>query len=40
MHWSGETSDALAALRTLMLNHEWDRHWQPEAPATLLAAAA
>jgi hypothetical protein len=31
MHWSGEVSDALAALRTLMLNREWDRYWQPEA---------
>ncbi len=25
MHWSGEMSDALAALRTLTLNREWDR---------------
>jgi hypothetical protein len=28
MHWSLETSDALTALRTLMLNGGWDRYWQ------------
>jgi hypothetical protein len=28
MHWSLATSDALAALRTLMLNGGWDRYWQ------------
>lgn len=28
MHWSMETSDALAALRTLMLNGGWDRYWR------------
>jgi hypothetical protein len=27
MHWSLETSDALAALRTLMLNGGWERYW-------------
>ncbi len=27
-HWSQETSDALAALRTLLLNGGWDRYWQ------------
>lgn len=27
MHWSGEMRDALAALRTLTLNREWDRYW-------------
>lgn len=27
MHWSLETSDALAALKTLMLNHGWDLYW-------------
>jgi hypothetical protein len=27
MHWGVATSDALAALRTLMLNREWDRYW-------------
>jgi hypothetical protein len=28
MQWSQETSDALAALRTLMLNGGWERYWQ------------
>jgi len=28
MHWSEPTSDALAALRTLMLNGGWDLYWQ------------
>jgi hypothetical protein len=28
MHWSEQTSDALAALRTLMLNNGWDLYWQ------------
>jgi hypothetical protein len=28
MQWSVATSDALAALRTLMLNGGWDRYWQ------------
>lgn len=28
MHWSEATSDALAALKTLMLNHGWDLYWQ------------
>jgi len=28
MHWSEATSDALAGLRTLMLNGGWDRYWQ------------
>jgi len=27
-HWSQETSDALAALRTLLLNGGWNRSWQ------------
>lgn len=27
MHWSLETSDALAALKTLMLNQGWDLYW-------------
>jgi hypothetical protein len=40
MHWSGETSDALAALCTLKRNQEWERCWQqPEAAPALLAAA-
>jgi len=28
MHWSEQTSDALAALRTLSLNGGWDLYWQ------------
>lgn len=28
MHWSLDTSDALAALRTLMLNGGWERYWR------------
>lgn len=28
MHWSWETSNALAALRTLLLNGGWDLYWQ------------
>jgi len=27
MHWSEDTSDALAALKTLLLNGGWDRYW-------------
>jgi hypothetical protein len=41
MHWSGETSDALAALSTLKLNQEWECYWQQSdgRPAVLAAAA-
>jgi hypothetical protein len=28
MHWSEQTSDSLAALRTLLLNGGWDLYWQ------------
>lgn len=28
MHWSLATSDALAALKTLVLNHGWDLYWE------------
>jgi len=28
MHWSWETSNSLAALRTLLLNGGWDLYWQ------------
>ncbi len=28
MHWSEETADGLAALKTLMLNDGWDLYWQ------------
>ncbi len=38
MHWSQETSDALAALRTLMLNGGWERYWQNREVLPLLAA--
>jgi hypothetical protein len=27
MHWSLETADSLAALKTLWLNHGWERYW-------------
>ncbi len=37
-HWSQETSDALAALRTLLLNGGWDRHWQQRQVLPLLAS--
>jgi hypothetical protein len=41
MHWSGETSDALAALRTLKQNQEWECYWQQaRGQLALLAAAA
>jgi hypothetical protein len=38
MQWSEATSDALAALRTLMLNGEWERYWQQREVLPLLAA--
>jgi hypothetical protein len=38
MQWSEATSDALAALRTLMLNGGWDRYWQQREVLALLAA--
>ena len=38
MHWSQETSDALGALRTLMLNGGWDRYWQQREVLPLLAS--
>ena len=28
MHWSLETSDALAALKTLLLNGGWELYWR------------
>ena len=37
MHWSMETSDALAALRTLMLNGGWDRYWHHRQVLPLVA---
>jgi hypothetical protein len=41
MHWSEQTSDALAALRTLMLNGGWDLYWQKHQvlPLAILADA-
>jgi hypothetical protein len=37
MQWSEQTSDALAALRTLMLNGGWERYWQQREVLPLLA---
>jgi len=36
-HWSQETSDALAALRTLLLNGGWARYWEHRQVLPLLA---
>ena len=38
MHWSLDTSDALAALRTLMLNGGWERYWRDRQVLPLVAA--
>jgi hypothetical protein len=41
MHWSGEMSDALAALSTLKQNQEWEHYWQqPQRQPALFATAA
>ncbi len=37
MQWSEATSDALAALRTLMLNGGWERYWQQREVLPLMA---
>ena len=37
MHWSEQTSDGLAALKTLMLNGGWDRYWADEEVLPLAA---
>jgi hypothetical protein len=37
MQWSQETSVALAALRTLMLNSGWERYWQQREVLPLVA---
>jgi hypothetical protein len=37
MQWSLATSDALAALRTLMLNGGWERYWQRRQILSLVA---
>ncbi len=39
MHWSLETSDALAALRTVLLKGGWDRYWPQRQVLPLLAAS-
>jgi hypothetical protein len=38
MQWSAQSSDALAALRTLLLNVGWDRHWHRREFLPLFAA--
>ena len=38
MQWSEATSDALAALRTLLLNGGWDRYWQQHDVLPILAS--
>ena len=38
MQWSEATSDALAALRTLMLNGGWERYWQQREVLSLVAS--
>ncbi len=38
MQWSAATSDALAALRTLLLNGGWDRYWRQREVLPLAAA--
>jgi hypothetical protein len=38
MQWSQETSNALAALRTLMLNNGWERYWQQRQVLPLVAS--
>jgi hypothetical protein len=37
MHWSQDTSDALAALKTLMLNGGWDLYWHSRHVLPLVA---
>jgi hypothetical protein len=38
MQWSEATSDALAALRTLMLNGGWERYWEEREVLPLMAS--
>jgi hypothetical protein len=38
LQWSWATSDALAALRTLMLNGGWERYWQQRQVLPLVAS--
>jgi hypothetical protein len=37
MQWSIETADALAALRTLLLNEGWEEYWHSRQPFSLAA---
>ena len=37
MHWSEDTSDGLAALKTLMLNDGWDLYWKDKEVLPLAA---
>lgn len=39
MHWSLVTADGLAALKTLALNHGWDRYWSDHQVLPLAIAA-
>ena len=38
MQWEEQTSDGLAALRTLQLNDGWDPYWQERRLLRLAAA--
>lgn len=38
MHWEDKTSDALCALKTLLLNQEWDTYWLERLVPSLTAA--
>jgi hypothetical protein len=38
MHWSEESADALAALKTLWLNQGWDQYWEGREVLRLAAA--
>ena len=38
-HWSAQTSDAVAALRTLMLNEGWHAYWEHRTVLPLVAVA-
>ena len=38
MQWGAQTSDALAALRTLALNERWDTYGHKRQPFSLIAA--
>jgi hypothetical protein len=40
MQWGQETSDALAALKTLVLNGAWDRYWCERQVLPLIQAEA